>query len=105
MSDGLLEPIELSPAVAIWVEKLREARNAIVMWKDAEDYAKQELIDAMHDENGNHAEIATVNGDPVVRYKLVAQSRLDTKRLRADLPDVYESFTTMKRYPRVELMS
>lgn len=44
-------------------------------------------------------------GEHIVRWKPVASSRLDSRALRAGLPDVYSRFTTQSECRRFTLVS
>lgn len=48
--------------------------------------------------------ILTVNGAPVMRFTHVESSRLDTKRLRSDYPDIAAMYSKPSTSSRLELI-
>lgn len=79
-----------------------ELLDQLVGWQ-AQQKALQTLIDdakARLEQAMADAETATFGGDPVLRWTIVESERLDTKGLRAAMPEVAAQFTTTSRSRR-----
>jgi predicted phage-related endonuclease len=76
------EIVDFDPAVAHWVEQYRQAKNEISKLTEQADIARSHIEAAL-----GQAEIGTVQGNPVVRWKSVQSTRLDVKKAREILPE------------------
>lgn len=86
--------------LAVWIAAYREATDSAKKWTEIADRAKEQITKAIGD-----AEIGTVDGQPAARWSVVNSSRLDTKKLRAEHPDIAEQFTvptTTRRFTLVD---
>jgi len=83
------------------VDLVRRARQLARQWSELADTTMAKIKEAVGD-----AEEATVNGRPAVRHSTRTVTRLDSKRLRADLPEdvlaPYVNVTTEHRYELLE---
>jgi putative phage-type endonuclease len=92
----ILKSIKADPGKTIEIDGLKDRLDALkaakLMAKQAEEQVEaitNEIRAAMND-----AEVGTIDGQTAVTWKTSTTSRLDTKRLKAEKPDVYEAFTT-----------
>lgn len=76
--------------LATWVTAYREASVNAKRWSETAEKAKEHITAALSDAD---AEIGTVDGEPAVRWTRVESSRFDTKKFRAEYPDLAEAFT------------
>lgn len=63
---------------------------------------RQEIIEQGFKDRLEDADIGVMNGWEAL-YKRTTQSRLNTKKLKAELPDLYEQYTEAKPFRRFEL--
>ncbi|GAA0638051.1 hypothetical protein GCM10010174_69860 [Kutzneria viridogrisea] len=78
----------------------REATANAKRWTEIADRARKHITDALGDN-----EVGTVDGEPVARYTVVNGTRLDSKKLKAEHPDIVEQFTvptTSRRFTLVD---
>lgn len=79
------------------LETVRQAREKAKAWSTMADTLMAQIKDRIGD-----AEEATIAGVPVVRHSTRTVTRLDSKRLRAELPEPvlapYLNTTTEHRY-------
>jgi hypothetical protein len=84
-------------ALADDLELVRKARQLAAQWKELAENTMARIKDAI-----GEAEEATIDGKPVVRHSTRTVTRVDSKRLRADLPAEvlapYLNITTEHRY-------
>lgn len=92
----ILKSIKAEPGKTIEIDHLKDRLAALkaakLMAKQAEEQVEaitNELRAAMGD-----AEVACIDGQPAITRKSYLTSRLDTKRLKAEKPDVYEAYVT-----------
>ena len=92
----ILKSIKAEPGKTIEIDHLKDRLAALkaakLMAKQAEEQVEaitNELRAAMGD-----AEVACIDGQPAITWKSSLTSRLDTKRLKAEKPDVYEAYVT-----------
>lgn len=86
--------------LAAWIDAYKAAVANAKGWQDVADRAKHNITDALGD-----AEVGLVDGAPAVRWTYVESSRLDTKKLRAEHPELVNQFTspnTTRRFTIVE---
>lgn len=86
--------------LAPWIAAYRAAVGNAKQWQEVADRAKQHITTALGD-----AECGTVNGEPAVRWTVVQSARLDTKKLRAEHPELVDQFTvpsTTRRFTLVD---
>lgn len=81
------------------VGKLATARAQIKQWKEIEDAARAEILDAL---NGKSK--GTENGKTVVVVKEVKSNRIDTTALREDNPEIAALYTKPSVSTRVEIV-
>lgn len=86
MNNQRIAPID---DLATWVSAYREACTNRDQWGEIADRAKQHISQALEEAD---AQIGTVNGHPAVRYTEITSQRLDTKRLKAEHPDLVAHF-------------
>lgn len=88
--------------LAAWVAAYKAAVGNAKGWQEVADRAKQHITTALDKAD---AEIGTVNGEPAVRWTVVESSRLNTKKLRAEHPQLVDQFTapsSSRRFTLVE---
>lgn len=101
-TDGLaatteaLKAIAASPGKVVEIDQLADRLDALksakLMAKEADERVEaitNELRAALGD-----AEAGTIAGQTAITWKSSFTSRLDTKRLKSEMPDVYERFVT-----------
>ena len=88
-------------SIADWVAAYRKAKELekIAAEKAAEARA---VLTAKLDETG--AEFGTVDDVPVLRWRSVESNRLDTKKLRAEHPELCEQFSKLSVAMRLEIL-
>jgi len=83
-------------------EAVRVAKAKAKAWTEIADAALEKIKAAV----GETAEQGTIDGKPVVRHSVREVTRLDSKRLRADLPETvlapYLKTTSEHRYDLLE---
>lgn len=87
--------------LATWVTAYREACDNRDNWAAIADRAKQQIAQALEESD---AEVGTLNGHPAVRWSPVTTNRLDTKRLRAEHPDLAAEFSVTSHTRRFTLV-
>lgn len=87
--------------LATWVAAYREACTNRDNWAEIADRAKQQITQHLEEAG---AEIGTVDGLPAVRYTQVATNRIDTKRFKAEHPELAAQFTTTSHSNRFTLV-
>ncbi|HEY8342506.1 MAG TPA: YqaJ viral recombinase family protein [Calditerricola sp.] len=92
--------VDLPPEAAEWLRIYREAEAS----EKAAAARKQEAANRIKAWLQHH-EYGRLNGVPVVRWREVQQTRLDTKRLKKERPDVYDAYATKSTQRRFELLS
>lgn len=81
-------------ATARMVEVCRTKKAKDEAYKEA-DLAKKKADEAVKMELGQ-AEGATIGGDPLVTYKAQDVTRIDSKRLRDEKPEIFEEYSNTK---------
>lgn len=76
--------------LAPWIAAHRAATSHAKSWQEVADRAKQHITTALDEAD---AEIGTIAGEPAVRWTVVESSRLNTKKLRAEHPELVDRFT------------
>ncbi len=87
-------PAEAEDLVRQWHEAKAAEREAAARRQEAENKLKAML--------GDRA-VGRLYGVDVVTWKTVTQTRLDTKRLRAERPDIFEQYATTTTYRRFDV--
>lgn len=95
-SDDLLDQIQAEPGkkvelpqnAAITLSELHSVRAQIKELETKETFLQDVIKGFMSD-----AEIANIDGKPVATWKETRSSRLDTKALKADQPELYSKYT------------
>lgn len=88
--------------MAAWVAAYREAKANADSWTEIADRAKEQITAELEQAG---ASIGTLHGRPAVRWTEVASSRLNTKKLKAEHPELVDQFsipTTTRRFTLVE---
>lgn len=98
MTSPRLTPID---DLSTWVAAYREACTNRDNWAAVADRAKEHISKALE---AADAEVGTVNGYPAVRWTAVTSNRLDTKRLRAEHPDLVAQFSVPSHSRRFTLV-
>lgn len=76
--------------LAVWIAAYREATSNAKQWQDTAERAKEHITATLA---AADAEVGTVDGKPAVRYTIVESTRLDTKKLRAEHPELVDQFS------------
>ena len=79
--------IDLDATTAKWLEAYREAHNQAEHWQLLAQRAREHVEAALGD-----AEAGYIDGKPAVRWAIVNSSRIDTKKLEIEHPDIAEQF-------------
>lgn len=79
--------IDLPADAAAWLALIRQCDNQIAELEENKRVARQH-IEQLLGEN----EVGRIDGKPVVRWTVVPSTRLDTTKLKAERPEVYEAF-------------
>ena len=87
-------PAEAEDLVRQWHEAKAAEREAAARRQEAENKLKAML--------GDRA-IGRLYGIDVVTWKPVTQTRIDTKRLKAEKPDIYQQYATTTTYRRFDV--
>lgn len=88
-------------AIADWVAVYRKAKDAEKLAKEKAEEARA-IIAATLDET--EAEFGTVDDEPVIRWRSISATRLDTKKLREQYPDLADEFSVTKPSMRMEIL-
>lgn len=80
------------------IERLEHIKGQIKDLKASEDEYKARIVSYM----AGHSSLF-YRGQQVARYSLVEQQRLDTKRLKADHPDLFEEYSTSSSYTKLTI--
>lgn len=80
--------VSLPDDAAAWLGLIRQCERQIKDLEETRQVARQH-IEQLLGEN----EIGTVDGQPVVRWTFVTSTRLDTTKLKAERPEVYDAFS------------
>lgn len=92
------EPVDLTD-IADTLETYRQAKAEIAKWKDVAAAAEERIKAKLGD-----AETGKIHGLTAVTWKMHDDTRLDTKRLRADLPPaLLAPYMTTKPVRRFEV--
>lgn len=87
--------------LAATLDQIREAKARAKQWSTIADVLMADVKDAV-----GEAEEATIDGRPVVRHSVRQVTRLDTKALRAEIPEAvlapYLKTTDEHRYELLE---
>ena len=93
-------PVELDDLAGI-LENIRIAKHNAQSWREVAETLMADVKARV-----GEAEVGTVGGQPVVRHSTRTVTRVDAKRLRAELPEPvlapYLNVTTEHRYELVE---
>lgn len=92
--------LPLSTELAGWLEAWRRAKEKAAHWEEAAQAAQRHITDAL---DAAGATVGTVNGQAVVRWREVVQSRVDGERLRADHPELAEQYSRPITYHRLTI--
>jgi predicted phage-related endonuclease len=79
--------IALPDDAAAWLGLIRQCDQQIKDLEETKQVARKHIEQLL----GEH-EVGTVDGQPVVRWTVVPSTRLDTTKLKAERPEVYEAF-------------
>jgi predicted phage-related endonuclease len=85
-----------------WVTAYREAKANADNWTEIADRAKGQITAALEQAG---ATVGTVGGHPAVRWTEVDSSRFNTRKFKAEYPDLADQFsipTTTRRFTLVE---
>lgn len=88
-------------SIADWVASYRKAKELEKVAKEKAEEARS-IIAAKLDET--EAEFGTVDDEPVVRWRSVSSTRLDTRKFREQYPDLAEEFSVTKPSMRMEIL-
>lgn len=80
--------VELDSSAQQWLNAYRTAKERLASDQELVDRCREQLEAILGD-----AEVATVDAKPVIRFTTVHSTRLDTSKLKENLPDIYEQFT------------
>jgi predicted phage-related endonuclease len=87
---------------AAWVAAYREAKANAENWAKIADRAKEQITAELEQAG---ASIGTLDGRPAVRWTEVDSSRLNTRKLKSEYPEIVDQFTiptTTRRFTLVE---
>jgi hypothetical protein len=88
--------------LALILENIRIAKHNARSWSEVAETLMADVKARV-----GEAEVGTVGGEPVVRHSVRTVTRLDSKRLRAELPEPvlapYLNVSTEHRYELVEV--
>lgn len=89
--DAAPDPLELDTSAQSWLDAYRTAKANAAAWEEIAKRAREQLEAAL----GDHT-AATVDGRRVVTFAWSKPAeRLDVRRLRRELPQVAEEYTTL----------
>jgi hypothetical protein len=94
-------------AVADWYHQYHQLKATIKTLTEQADEARAHILDYLKTRWGGELPQdveMTVAGRPALRRQMVSQSRVDVRRLRSELPDVAEHFTTTSEYEKVTIL-
>lgn len=80
--------VTLPQDASAWLGLIRQCDQQIKDLEETKQVARKH-IEQLLGEN----EIGVIDGKPVVRWTVVPSTRLDTSKLKAERPEVYEAFT------------
>lgn len=75
---------ELDPDTAALVHAYRRAEAEARKWADTKDAIRDMLVAAL-----GSADVGTIDGKPAVRRTVVQSTRLDSKKLHENEPEIY----------------
>lgn len=79
--------VELPTDATAWLGLIRQCDRQIKELEETKAVARKH-IEQLLGEN----EVGAIDGKPVVRWTIVPSTRLDTTKLKAERPEVYEAF-------------
>lgn len=88
--------VQLTSDFEAWVKELRDAKDAAKAADERLEAAKNHIKDAAKD-----AETIMLNGDLIATWKSNDTTSLDTKRLKAERPEIYTEYaktSTVRRF-------
>lgn len=92
--------IALPDDATAWLGLIRQCDQQIKQLEESKLVARQHIEKLLGDN-----EVGLVDGKPVVRWTYVSSTRLDTSKLKAERPEVYEAFckpSMSRRFTLVE---
>lgn len=87
--------------LATWIDAYRTACANRDQWSEIADRAKQQITQHL---DRAAADTGTINGRPAVRWSHVTSSRIDTKTLKANNPELAERYTVTTSSRRFTLI-
>lgn len=87
-ADTQRQQVDLDPDAALWVQAYETAAAQEKHWADLKQQARSRLEQALGD-----AEVGLVDGQPRVRWTVVHSTRLDSKKLKEQDPELYRACT------------
>jgi predicted phage-related endonuclease len=100
MTSDEIVKVDANP-IARLIERYKRAKEVERMGKETAEECRAEIASYLESQD---AEYGTINGRLAVRWRTVVTRRVDTKRLREELPMVAEDFTKETESQRMELL-
>ncbi len=88
-----VERVDLSGAAPAYLDRIKEINFMIKSYEAEKDL----LINSLKQEMGSAA-MGVLDGKPAITWAQQKRSGIDSKRLREELPEVYEQFKTQTSY-------
>lgn len=99
MAGGQTRPVVDLEEIRQKFELYRWLRERIDEMQQQADEVREEIETFLGD-----AELAQLDGEPVIRWSRFKTSRVDVKRLRAEAPELAERYTTTTEVRKFELI-
>ena len=88
--------IEADAEILLTVKKLKDAQQKMKVLSEEEDRLKADIVEYMQDK-----EKLTYQGEKLMTYKRIEQSRFDSKSFRKDHPELADAYTTKSSYMKL----
>lgn len=106
-SAGKSSPVQVPiDGVRDWYQRFLELKDAAKKIEDMLDEARSAILDSV---KSQFAELPaktdfTIDGRPVLQRQVVVQNRVDTKRLKAERPDVHSEYLKSYEQERLNIL-
>lgn len=106
-SAGKSSPVQVPiDGVKDWYQRFLELKDAAKKIEDMLDEARSAILDSV---KSQHTDLPaktdfTIGGRPVLQRQVVVQNRVDTKRLKAERPDVHSEYLKSYEQERLNIL-
>lgn len=106
-SAGKSSPVQVPiDGVKDWYQRFLELKDAAKKIEDMLDEARSAILDSVKSQFADLPAKTdfTIDGRPVLQRQVVVQNRVDTKRLKAEKPDVHSEYLKSYEQERLNIL-